>query len=320
MSELSGNLSDFPLPDVLRLLAKSRKSGVLHLYGDGNRGRVYLDDGRVSYATTRAGDDFADADQPERRSSADRRRVELGGIKDRSPDQFHDHLKSQIVEVLVRLGREASGSFVFQNGVTPTEPVREPFLVDDLLTDAEAELKEWTRIEEIIGSTATPMTMVETMPADATITIDGMAWNALAVMASSATARRIADQLGQFEIVAARALARLVEQGLVTKALDVPPAEDPGDETELSEQETKAVLSALTANPVEVRTQVEEPVHLVSETELADNAPEDDGWGGLDGPEDEPGDDLDDDIFSGDQPPASELARRWRNLRSNPAS
>ena len=328
MSELSGNLQDFPLPDVLRLLGKSRKGGVLHLYGDDARGRIYLDDGRITYATTRAGDDFADPDAPERRSG-DRRRVELSGIKDRDPQHFQDHLKSQIVEVLVRLGRESSGSFVFQNGVTPSEPVKEPFLVDELLTDAEAELKEWTRIEGIIGSTATPMTMIETLPADATITIDGMAWNALAVMASSATARRVADQLGQFEIVAARAIARLVEQGLIEPALDAPPETEeaepePPEDVEFSEDETKQVLSALTSGTIDppatdAEEEASEPIGLDLPSRSGEASPDDeadDGWGGLeDEPPTDPEPEPDESEFDG-QPPASELARRWRNLRS----
>ncbi len=220
MSELSGNLRDFPLPDVLRLLGKGKKQGVLHVYGAVSRGRIYLEDGRISYATTRAGDEFADSERPGSNERRDRRRVELANIKDRNPAQFQEHLKAQIIEVLVRLGREASGSFVFQTGISPEEPVKEPFLVEEILVDAEAELKEWTRIEGIIGSTTTPMTMVSRMAADKTITVDGLAWNALAVMATHATAKNIAEELGQFEIVAARTLARLIEQGLVEPAVE----------------------------------------------------------------------------------------------------
>lgn len=315
VSELSGNLQDFPLPDVLRLLAKSRKQGVLHVYGDVNRGRVYLEDGRVSYATTRAGDDFADSDSSHGTGGAERRRVELGDIKDRDPGQFQDHLKAQIVEVLVRLGRETTGSFVFQNGVAPAEPVKEPMTVDELLADAEAELKEWNRIEAIIGSTATPMTMVRTMEADQTITIDGLAWNALAVMAGSATARDVAEHLGQFEIVAGRTLARLVEQGLVEKqedhrAEERAPAPDPVG-VELSELETKAVLSALSDEPEDGD---DEPAPV----DGADEGETDDGWGGLEDAEEPP---VEIDVLGDDDhPPASELARRWRNLRSSPGN
>jgi hypothetical protein len=334
MSELSGNLQDFPLPDVLRLLSKGKKNGVLHLYGDEHRGRVYLDDGRISYATTRSGDEFADADGPTPIGSGERQRIDLGEIKDQNPEKFQDHLKSQIVEVLVRLGRETEGSFVFQNGVTPAEPVKEPFLVDEILGDAEAELKEWTRIEGIIGTTSTPMTMVRSMPANTTITIDGMAWNALAVMSGSGSARKIANQLNQFEIVAARALARLVEQGLVEPAADIAGSDaarfesepEQVQEADFSEIETKAVLSALTGGSVAGEDTAPEPVRLVGEHEAADDGggdehgrendgDEDDGWAGLDDPEPAP-EPTAGDIFDNVQPPASELARRWRSLRS----
>ena len=349
MSELSGNLQDFPLPDVLRLLSKGKKNGVLHLYGEEHRGRVYLDDGRISYATTRAGDEFADAEGAGAAGDGERHRIDLGEIKDQNPEKFQDHLKSQIVEVLVRLGRETEGSFVFQNNVTPAEPVKEPFMVEDILSDAEAELKEWTRIENIIGTTSTRMTMVKSMPANTTITIDGTAWNALAVMTGSASARKIAGELNQFEIVAARALARLVEQGLVeptTDQADPEPAErsdtpiishedhrveEPTqrdtDDEEFSEDETKAVLSALTGAPNESPETLSEhePVRLVGEPDAVDVAEEehpaesddedDDGWGGLEDTEPDPSP-SNGDIFDHDQPPASELARRWRSLRS----
>lgn len=305
MSELSGSLEDFPLPDVMRLLARGRKDGVLHVYGDTSRGRVYLDEGRISYATTRASDDFAEGDGAEGANGAhDRRRTKLIDVADDDPTRFMEYLESQIVEVLVRLGRESSGSFVFQNGVRPTEPVKEPFPIDGLLARAEGELKEWHRIEDIIHSTATPLTLNGSMAADHQITIDGLAWNAIACLAGQASSRDIAKELGEFEIVAARTMARLVEQGLVTvlqapQAPQPPPVSEepppPDDflvpkqpEPELSASETREVLSALSSKDID------RPVAR-AETPTDEPPVVDDG-------------DL--------EQPSSELARRWRTLRS----
>ncbi len=337
MSELSGSLEDFPLPDVLRLLARGTKHGVLHVYGDVVRGRVYLDEGRIAYATTRSTDDFAEGAGAEGRTGSDRRRLNLEEVGDDDPELFGDYLKLQITEVLVRLGRETSGSFVFQNGVTPEEAVKEPFDVDEILAGAEAELKEWTRIEAIIGTTSQPMTMVIPIEEDREVKLTGVEWNTLGILAQTATTREVAERLQIFEIVAGRVIARLVEEGLVEVAMDPkaarPPAapvmEDPepvvepvvepepviepvaeaedddedDEDDELSEDETREVLSALTRD---------EPRSA-------------DGFEGL-------GDDEDDEVVAadadsgehgasgdGEQPPASELARRWRNLRAGGA-
>jgi hypothetical protein len=318
MSELSGSLDDFPLPDVLRLLSKGRKQGVLHVYGDVTRGRVYLAEGRVSYATTRDGDDFADSKGSEARQPQERRRIELSAVQEEDPKQFNEYLRSQIVEVLVRLGRETSGSFVFQNGVSPSEPVDQPLTVDELLSEAEAELKEWTRIESIIGSTGTSLTMIRSVEADQRITIDGTAWNALAVMSGAATARDVAEHLGQFEIAAARTMARLVEQGLVELAGDpraagLAQAPAPAD---LSDDETREVLSALSFSSDEAP---EAGGDDNADDEGAEISLLDSDEAGSEDPFDSDAsaesDEVDDELGS-EQPPASELARRWRSLRS----
>ena len=329
MSELSGSLDDFPLPDVLRLLSRGEKHGVLHVYGDVVRGRVYLDEGKISYAATRSTDDFAEGSGAEARGGCDRRRLRLEEVGDEDPELFADFLKLQITEVLVRLGRETSGSFVFQNGVTPQEAVKEPYLVDEILAGAEAELKEWHRIEAIIETTSQPMTMVMPVDEERTITLSGIEWNTLGVLATTATTREVGEQLQIFEIVAGRIIARLVEEGLVEVAMDPKaappraddpeadsvalqaevdaPGADPSDDAEqdleLSESETRDVLSALTQR---------------------DEAPSADGFEGL---EDDPTNAAESGIAepkntAGDheQPPASELARRWRNLRAGAGS
>ena len=329
MSELSGSLEDFPLPDVLRLLNRGTKHGVLHVYGDVVRGRVYLDEGRISYATTRSTDDFAEGAGAENRADADRRRLHLEEVGDEDPELFNDFLKLQITEVLVRLGRETSGSFVFQNGVIPEESVKEPFSVDEVLAAAEAELKEWTRIEAIIGTTSQPMTLVLPVEEDRQIKLSGLEWNTLGVLATTATTREVAERLQMFEIVAGRIIARLVEEGLVEVAMDPkaakapsapPPVEeepvpspvedaaalieedDDDDEetTDLSEDETREVLSALTRD---------EPRGAEGFEGLGDDEPEDET-----ADDEDVGPDQDNDLD--EQPPASELARRWRNLRA----
>jgi hypothetical protein len=48
---MSGNLEEIPLPDLLQLFGTSRKAGVLVLRSAGREGRIYLNDGRIRFAT-----------------------------------------------------------------------------------------------------------------------------------------------------------------------------------------------------------------------------------------------------------------------------
>ena len=331
MSELSGNLDDFPLPEVLRLLSRSQKHGVLHVYGDVVRGRIYLDEGKISYATTRSTDDFAEGAGTESRLDSDRRTLQLDEVGNESPELFTDFLRLQITEVLVRLGRETTGSFVFQAGETPQEAVKEPFPIDEILAGAEAELKEWHRIEAIIGTTSQLMTTTKVVDEGRSITLTGSEWNILGVLASAATTRDVGESLQMFEIVAGRIIARLVEEGLVevavvhpkaappdtaSPAAQVTPSEHGGrtepdadagahsdtDDSDLSQRETQDLISALSHRDEEPSShgfeglEDEPEVTEATSTETANT-------------KDRPH----------DRPPASELARRWRDLRAGAA-
>ena len=58
--ELTGNLSDFALTDILQILALSRKSGTLSLEAGGVQGRIIVEQGRIIQATMRPGSPFSE--------------------------------------------------------------------------------------------------------------------------------------------------------------------------------------------------------------------------------------------------------------------
>ncbi|HEY7545245.1 MAG TPA: DUF4388 domain-containing protein, partial [Blastocatellia bacterium] len=58
--ELTGNLSDFALTDILQILALSRKTGVLSLEGVDFQGKIFIEDGRVTFASLSTGETLAD--------------------------------------------------------------------------------------------------------------------------------------------------------------------------------------------------------------------------------------------------------------------
>src|SRR5215472_10874176 len=58
--ELSGDLSDFALTDILQILALSRKSGTLSLESGDLTGVVVVVQGRITYASFRPGESLAE--------------------------------------------------------------------------------------------------------------------------------------------------------------------------------------------------------------------------------------------------------------------
>src|SRR5262249_33542281 len=58
--ELTGDLSDFALADILQILALSRKTGTLSLQNGSVEGRIIIEQGRITHALVAPGDNLAD--------------------------------------------------------------------------------------------------------------------------------------------------------------------------------------------------------------------------------------------------------------------
>jgi hypothetical protein len=58
--ELTGDLSDFPLTDILQILALSRKTGTLALEAGRMAGKIIIEHGRITQASLRPGGSFSD--------------------------------------------------------------------------------------------------------------------------------------------------------------------------------------------------------------------------------------------------------------------
>lgn len=122
---LQGSLEGFPLPDVLALLASTKKRGELRVSGHAGAGRVWMADGAVVAA-------------------------EAGSA--RVP-----------VDVLFRLLRVDSGSFTFDPSADV--PAGKPHELEPLLAEAEARLAEWQLIEAVVPSLATQVALTDELPA-----------------------------------------------------------------------------------------------------------------------------------------------------------
>jgi len=58
--ELTGDLSDFALTDILQILALSRKTGTVSLENGNLAGKIIMEDGRITHASLSPGESFAD--------------------------------------------------------------------------------------------------------------------------------------------------------------------------------------------------------------------------------------------------------------------
>lgn len=182
---LQGTLDTFALPDVLRLLAATKKTGRLRITGGRGTGAVWIDGGSVT------------------------------GL-----DASHAAHVTEPVDTLFELLRFTEGSFTFDADVlheAPT-PVGD---VEQLLDGAETLLAEWREIESVVPSMDAWVTLRRTLP-EATVSIAQAQWNTIVAVGSGATVRRMSDDLCLAELPVSRAVRELLELGVVEVSASAP--------------------------------------------------------------------------------------------------
>jgi hypothetical protein len=174
---LQGTLDTFSLPDVLRLLATTSKTGRLRIEGDRGQGSVWLDQGNVVAA------------------AADR------AVEGTPTD-----------EVVFELLRFDSGSFAFDADDRATGGGRAEG-VEDTLRRATSLLNEWSELEAVVPSLAHHVNLAGDLSADE-VTIDADRWRSVVAVAAGRTVGELASELGLTELGVSRAVRDLVELGV----------------------------------------------------------------------------------------------------------
>ena len=175
---LQGTLDTFALPDVLRLLASTKKTGRLVIAGNRGTGSVWVDAGSV--VGTEA----------------------TGTIPD-----------AGAVDVLFELLRYADGSFTFETGTTP--PDRSPSrAVEPLLVDAERQLTEWREIEAVVPSMEAWISLASELEGEE-ILIAADRWTMIVAIGSGTSVTGVGHTLKLGELDVCRHVKELVELGLV---------------------------------------------------------------------------------------------------------
>ncbi len=218
---LNGSLDTVPLPDVLRLIASSGKSGLLGIHDASPSGRIFVIDGRVAFATTRNEDDpIENLLQMEYRadsfgSADDRRIVNLNDLLDSNPEAFNRFLEQMVVEVLSRLLRVDQGQFRFDVDVLPRREIPHSFDTEDMIEQASARAEAWARIFEIVPSTTDAFRMAPRLEPTDDVVLARRDWALLSATGAASTITDISQKLKIFEFAAAKKVAELAQRGLV---------------------------------------------------------------------------------------------------------
>lgn len=183
---LQGTLDTFALPDVLRLLAATKKTGRLRITGGRGTGSVWVASGEVS-----------------------------------ALEATHAPHATEPVDALFELLRFEDGAFTFDAEATHDDPGR-PTDVEILLQQSEALLAEWRGIEAVVPSMDAWVTLRKSLPM-VEVTVDQDRWTTIVAVGAGATVRRIGDELCLAELPISRAIKELAEAGLAEIA-DTAPA------------------------------------------------------------------------------------------------
>lgn len=231
---LTGNLDVFPLPEVLRLLARSQKTGRLAVDSPETSGRVYMEDGALALATI-----VDDAELLRRLRAAGIvddegvRRIEVGehrldaALASGVPGAaLTDFVREHVVESLYRI-RRSGATFVFHVDESPRYHPSQRFDVEVAMADAERRALEWAEIESVLPGVEVPVHMVRRLPDEADVTVSPASWEVLSLLDGGSSVVDLAERLGLSAFRVAREVAGLLRRGLLETAGGRPAVEVP---------------------------------------------------------------------------------------------
>lgn len=227
---LTGALEAFPLPEVLRLLARSSKSGALRIEAADLQGRLYLEDGFLTFATTRHEEDLA-ADlvtagliDSQDWVLVERREKNVAEVLGESvtEQQLTALLADQIADVIFRLTRRIDGDFEFSDSVGPRYNTGVRIDVDGCIAEAEERNIRWTEIESVIPAITFHLRMVPDLTDRAEVSLPATTWQILAALHGEGSIEEVARRLGMTDFAVGQVMAGLVRDGLL-EIVDLPP-------------------------------------------------------------------------------------------------
>ncbi|MEX2423540.1 MAG: DUF4388 domain-containing protein, partial [Acidimicrobiia bacterium] len=279
---LTGNIEVFPLPEVLRLLARSGKNGCLRVDAAGVDGRIYLHEGALSLVTVASDMDLAD--QIASSGVVDRSRIESRDTVDlpdaiadgRSSDDLTDLVREHVVESLYRIRRPGNGTFEFLVDAESRFRTGQSFDAEQIVVEADRRAADWSDIEQTISDMNLPVRMVRELQ-ESEVSVNAPTWRVLASLEGGSSVADIARLLGTTEFRAAREVASLIRSSLIEPAAgsaqaapvgEIPPASVPE-----SPPTTPSVSPGSTGSWFSAPVEAPEPEPTVDATSEPDATP-----------------------------------------------
>jgi hypothetical protein len=228
--KLEGSLDAFSLPDILQLLAFTKKTGALRLSAKtaGTSGVVHVADGVVSAAVSDVsrqslarrvvgaalvGDEaLAAAVDSSRREGVGvvRALLDAGALTE---DAVLPVARQQVIDAVCDLLRWPEGEFTFFVDQVDSDNLPVSVSVEDLVAEGQRRLAAWPALTALIPSPATTLSLSVAPTSDPTCSREE--WALLALVDGRRTVSAIVSLLGAGEYAVVRALAALVERGLL---------------------------------------------------------------------------------------------------------
>lgn len=233
---LSGNLHDFSIPDVFRLVSLSGKTGVLHLLSEGADGSVWFRDGQVFFAQSDRrkgllGERLVAAGRVSARAleRAVRLRAEEpeGGrrIGEILVDEgvvglsvLEAFVQEQIQDTVFDLFLWEEGTFEFELLEAPpaNQDIGLAVSIENIVMEGARRLAEWTQLRSSATSGDVVFRVGSVSGEEVVdITLKPSEWRVVTLADGSRTVRQIAEAAGIPEFAAARTLYGLFGAGLL---------------------------------------------------------------------------------------------------------
>jgi hypothetical protein len=174
---LQGSIETFALPDVLRLLGSTSKTGRLRLSGSRGSGSMWVTDGKLV--------------------AGEASNAAVGGVSD----------------VLFELLRFDDGDFSFDQDETHPSPVS-PVEVEDTLTEAESMLDEWKGLKSVVPSLDAWVSLQADLSGES-ITIPTDRWRSIVTVAGGMSVAQLGVELELGELPVMREVRDLLDLGVV---------------------------------------------------------------------------------------------------------
>ncbi len=190
MPDLTGQLSDFSLIEVVCLLGAGRKTGVLRIEGAIGHGTLNFNEGTLIHMTD---------DEP---------------------------AVDSLTEDMLGLARIPDATFAFEAGVVSVGGPETHHEIGPVVTELAERLEAWSKVEARIGSALEPYIIVAGADEGQTLELTGSDWNLLAALGDGSSAAGLARRTDHDEFDIAIALGRFLDAGLIAPMPDLAPGQE----------------------------------------------------------------------------------------------